>query len=568
MLTFLRPRFVSKRYSVDIAGHVCKQVRTSSHHHEEYDRISKLTNELFQNTVVSLNQIDVLLQKNVNNMTFHNFALLMGNTSRKKIKLRQSQLRTISEALSTMTANVKVDDIGQLAYSFHLYDDNQPHILSIMEVGNKKLKLATTITARVTENVLFGMRNMSSSSAPVREMLGTLSSKMHTCTEDYSSIQISNSLNGLRCMNSSNCAAELNAVIYEICQKMRSMKTSLNSREVSNSLVGFRGIDSSNVIVRDVLLLLTDHLRHSRQMMHCVGISSSLYGLQNMSSEHVEVRGIIEVLTKKIEEAAAANVSLDNIGVSNVLYGMQNMSCAHAEVKKMMCALSRIINQSKNIPMTANQLSNAIFGLQNMSPCNEVFDIITLLGVRVEAFDGRLNAEEVGKCLLGMRHLTSHASSTPDTLQVVHKIRLSIIHHKPFTNVKPVDVARSVLGLGGVSVSSVQEGPSNLQLSSTVPSIVLIISNMCHSCSNDFSISDIIMILRGIRELNIDNPDVQTLVASLGRKFRRLRNKNSLLLAEKELVAALSQNTDLKRCPFFGNLVSALGLKKRMTVLL
>ena len=73
------------------------------------------------------------------------------------------------------------------------------------------------------------------------------------------------------------------------------------------------------------------------------------------------------------------------------------------------------------------------------------------------------------------------------------------------------------------------------------------------------------MILRGTRGLDFaNNSDVQALGASLARKLKRLRDEDSILLAEKELVEAFSLNSGLKNSSSFLNLVTALGMKKRI----
>lgn len=531
---------------------LCRRITTAATNQEVL--INALTKEIFQNSIVSLKFVENLLEKKAGVMTFNNFSFLIGCSARKKVKLRNSQLHVISKSLSTIACESKVEDIGQLLYGLHLYDDKQSDILAIVDVSNAHLKRLDTqgvaLSARAIENAMYGLRNMTSESSSVLGLLETVSVMIGGCTEVFSSTQVSNSLNGLRCMRGDS--APVKELVHALSLKMKGMHMAMNSREVGNALHGLRGIDNSSLGVREVLRLLSEHLGRSRQNMDCVSLSSALFGLQHMSSECVEVRGVVEALAQKVEEASTARVSFDNIGISNSLYGLQNMSSDHGEVKRLVSALTRVIHQSRGPPMTANHITNAIFGIQNLNPiCNEVLDLVALLNERFEAYDGKFSAEQMGKCLIGVKNLTGSSGSAEAKLLVCN-IQKSALSHKPFTGVKPVDVSRAVLGL------------SRMKGSSHFPALTRTVTLMCDSCLHTLAVSDIIMVLQGATEMDFADRDVQSLMSSLTRRVRRLRDEPSVLRVEGELGAVLARRATLNSDHYFNNLVAALGLKKRM----
>ena len=520
--------------------------------------VNGLTRDIFRKNGLPLRDVDNLLRKYISQMTFRNVAYLMATASRRKVKLRRCQLRSIAKRLSAVAMRspqyscsknqtlISMHDIAQLMYSLYMYSESDTNAFDILEVGNSVLSTQHVVNARVTENVLYGLRNFSNDSPSVQKLLRTLSSKLNTCDDAFSGVQIGNSINGFRCMH--NLTPELRNILIQLYKKLEKINANLSNSQICNALRGLQGFSSSDACVRDLLGLLSGHILRSSHPMHSVEFSEALYCLRKMRSDNVEVRDMLGILAGRIDEH---KFSLDNVGMSNVVHSLQYKNPEHFEVKNLLGAIVNKIKVSNaQVPMSANLLSNAVYGIRHMTAtCKEFHDLTEQLVSWLSTFEGTLNASQVGKCLLGVRNLRESSEHERELLVAVCSV---VTHRSYFRHATREETVRAIDGVTYLH---------NTEMSS---SMTLVVSKICSVCSEYFHVDDIAQIIEGLIRLDKINPDTETLIMSLVRRSKRLRTEESKMLVEKKFFDAFSRNKKLLDSVAMKNFVASLGLSKRL----
>ena len=214
--------------------------------------------------------------------------------------------------------------------------------------------------------------------------------------------------------------------------------SSLNSQVISNIMYGCRYMSSSHKEVREFISVLSQWIRadhmcnidaggtlfdcfsgaHYNLQMNWTGknISAALYGLQSFSSNHKEVLELLQCLNVIMNPlhvvpdgtGAGSNGNSGNekhyeaspitaLELSNAVYGFQNVHSKHLEVREIMDSKTGIVgklmscwvNSSHASPLSSRYLSNILYGCRNMSSHHkEVRDFISALtaGVRNDGY--------------------------------------------------------------------------------------------------------------------------------------------------------------------------------------
>jgi hypothetical protein len=242
------------------------------------------------------------------------------------------------------------------------------------------------LSSQQVSNCLYGLRNMSSRSFEVKELLVKLNTLIDTCNDSFSNEEISMSVYGLQRMNSQ--VGPVRALLKRLRGK-------------------FENVD---VQQRDITI-----------NSQCVG--NFLFGMQNMSTDHAEVVALLEWLECKIhsQTQAAATVarrtkhdgddfvngdfhslSPDAFApqhIANAIFGMQKMSSEVPVVRRLLDYFASIL--PTQLPrMNKQELSNCLYGLQKMSVAHsEVRLVLQLIRNELETAQHDITRQSLAKTL-------------------------------------------------------------------------------------------------------------------------------------------------------------------------
>lgn len=302
-------------------------------------------------------------------------------------------------------------------------------------------------------------------------------------------------------------------------------------------------------------------------------LGNAIYGLQNMSSEARPVREVMFALSSQLtkyvnqfdEEAdeevsdedededfgdvlldvnRVSKFSLSAQEISNALYGLRNMSDSHRDTKNMLSAILPVL-RNPTTTFSSQAVGNALYGLQSMSAnSKEVRRVVDALAEQIAKCKEPLNAQALGNALYGLKSMDSSSAEVKRLLlAIAEKIRLS----------------ENRLRLSGQSIGNALYGLKNM--SSDVYEVretLLVLTNAVEKSSALMNAQAIGNAMYGLSSMTSECDAVVRLVRALSEKVSTCPEKLSAQAVSNALYGMQNLSSSL---PEVQHLLSALASK-------
>ena len=331
--------------------------------------------------------------------------------------------------------------IGHALFGLKNMTSDSPAVVELLSTLAKAVESSNCkLEGRNIAHALLGLKGMKCDQDVVKRLLISIILKIPNDTPYENSVtekavgdimtpkEIGMSLNGL--MNKDSHDSVVRMLLIKLTHQLRKLPpNSLDSRGASIIIYGLRSLRSKHAEVRHLLSALNDCLASTK--VSNLGfksgseISKCLYGLKRMEGKHHEVIRLVRILTSKIE-ATEANVEMNDIELSSALYGLQSLPSYIDEVRELVQLLTKRVAMSKNLMLNRNTFKIAVFGLQEMSTeYQEVRDLLNELVVNFSNTpieirnDGSRFGDLVGPSFFGMREMSCEHKAVRDFISVI-----------------------------------------------------------------------------------------------------------------------------------------------------
>lgn len=271
------------------------------------------------------------------------------------------------------------------------------------------------MTPNTLAHALYGLRNMRSNYTEIQSLLGVISNRMGTYSDDsspkFSSREVGLALYGLKGMSDEQ--EIVRTVLRKLCQAIQNSIGNISGRDFASAVYGLQSMTRNSIEARNVLSALTKKLRKSNlYKFSATDTGTCLFGLQGFSCEFPEVIELVKELSKKIGV-------LDSQAIGNGLYGLRRMTSNVPEVLTLLATVAPAIEAS-TAPLSPQELSNAFFGMQGMdSDYAEVEAIVAALLTKLSACSGPFTTQGLTCSLCGLQSMSTNSSTVRLVLRLL-----------------------------------------------------------------------------------------------------------------------------------------------------
>jgi hypothetical protein len=359
-----------------------------------------------------------------------NVALVTGN---KVVQMTTMQYTAAMSALQNMRSNDGVE------------------ILDLLDtLSHRILDKDTKFGANEVGIVLYSMRNMTSDHKAVRQTVRLLADKLRSGKErdvPMSEEWVCRALHGLQSMTCDRCD-EVSILLSALLNRMATCKHAFSAQSISIALFGLQRMSIDCAQVRLLLIHLTQKIYECDQEFSPQLLCDCMYGLRSMSSECVEVRSILRALTQKMESCSTDLWSMRSF--TTILGALQYMYGSHEEVRQLLRVLHSKTGctPTQSLDVTARDICTALLGLQQMNPCRhiEVSSVMFLLLMMLRNCKEELTGIDIANALQGLSESTGNSPVVKQlAAAITERLKTQTEAAAPTLNAE--DVSRCLHGL-------------------------------------------------------------------------------------------------------------------------
>jgi hypothetical protein len=372
--------------------------------------IKGLIDKLYSGTSVSDEKVATFIENSLEDCDKASIASLMrlsGMKTQNTLNIHLPAIATKIEALSTSSSQWTYTQIASVIYGLQDVKKNEAGVKEIILIMTKNLSSTmnntTTPTTQNISMLLMGLENVETEQKEdVRKMFFLISLLVTKCP-DMSSQGLSEILFNFQSMN---CDTEVRQVLKALLPSLINCKDDFSAENISNSLIGLKSMNSDRTEVRGILSALANKVEDCGDRFDAQDIGDSLYSLQGMSSDSYEVCSLLSALVSKVE---TCEERFSGLIIGNILHGLQNMNSEYPEVRSMLSSLVPKVRSCTEI-LSGETIGIAIGGLQGMSSDHpEVRAMLSALVPLIYRLKDRdeMSVQSVSSALYGMQGMNS-----------------------------------------------------------------------------------------------------------------------------------------------------------------
>lgn len=192
--------------------------------------------------------------------------------------------------------------------------------------------------------------------------------------------------------------SEVKALLSAIAFKIPELTTEMTSQELGNALYGLQKMSSDAKEVREVMFALSNQLtRYFNQYDESINAAPRDEDDDDDNGD----------LKKLLNSNRVSNFSMSPQLISNALYGLQNMSDSMRDTRYVLAAILPAIKNPTE-PFSSLAVGLALYGLQSMTANSvEVRRVLDALATQIELCNEPFNAQTLGNALYGLKSMDS-----------------------------------------------------------------------------------------------------------------------------------------------------------------
>jgi very-short-patch-repair endonuclease len=245
-------------------------------------------------------------------------------------------------------------------------------------------------------------------------------------------------------------------------------------------------------------------------MLSKATVGMSLFGLQKMPSRHREVKALLRILGDRIYIDPSARpfpkegdeeVHLTAQQISNATYGLQNMNSDDEAVQHVVGQLARRCAESPSM-LDPQGISNAVFGLQHCDgSTREVQQLLQMITAKMKP-EAVLTSQGIGNTMLGLKRMDCDDGSLREFLAAL----APIVHQSQET-------------LNGQEFASALYGLQSMR--SDVPEVAAVLAALPRLVTDRASLScqGAGMALYGLQNMQSSTPEVRAILELLAPRI-------------------------------------------------
>ena len=409
----------------------------------------------------------------------------------------------------------------------------------------------SALDARGIGECLYSLQNMKSDCSEVLRLLRALTKKIKDCEEVCSLTNLYMALFGLKSMSAE--PLEVRQILSELAEqfillkatKLNSVDTNLGeivivpeSHEMRNAMIGLTSMNDNIPEVRIILDILRQHINQFPYAFPSSDVAGSIGAMRSMSLQSQEANVILRNLSYKMQ---LCTDKFTSISITNIMYGISSANPVSKGVLFMLPTLSEKIIECED-HFQPSELAICLASMKNMT--NLVNDKRCL--ILLSSFTDKIRnckipfrAHDLSRCFIGMQVLKCVTPIRPEIVNMLRVLSDQIKSAQGSWSI--VDISTVIYGLKDMS-SDLQE----------VREIVSQMSFKLDASDEEMRFPVASSIFLGLRSMKSDSPEVRYLLSVLIGKFSTMKvfpfNKPSVIFdGMGKMDNSVSEVRELKR---------------------